>query len=551
MRELERRHALVVLASFSFLAVVSLHEMRNYGNAYDSRYGFPQGEALLHRFLTGRTAFTAEEAKRCPFRFLNLADLPARVDEFSIDHSQLPTTVGALSCLVLHQRVGVLSAVDAHNLPVVLASLGILLIVYRIAARGGAEAGAWAVVLCITHPRYVADSFVNYKDVPVGLFLLLVCWVLLRALDRFRPLEMFFAFVFVGLGMASKVSMVLGVAAILLWLATERRLSPMARRCGWLAVPGLATAAILTVVFWPFLQIPPFTVRLETLAQRLFLHSVTTYVTEPWQHRLLPFHAIRYFVLASPEVYLMAVGAGAAWVLWRRGREEDAPLRLMLILAATFLVVFSAPGVFATDGLRYVFVALPAFAVVGGRAISECFAVFTRRATEAQSRIVLAWLTRVVLIVTLAAPVLTTHPFEITYFNVASGGLRAAQARDIPGAGDYWAISYRLAVRWLNEHAEPEALLLTPFAPHLVLTNDALRPDFRVIRNDVSLCSIENRPLYLFYATRRDFYDSSPLFRIGEKKLTPVKVFESQGAPVLKIFREEPDRLCQLRREAG
>src|SRR5438105_9618818 len=192
--------------------------MPNYGNAYDSRYGFPQGEALLHRFLTGRSYFTAEEATRCPFRFVNLADLPNRIDEFPIDHGQFPTTVGALSCRILHQRLHVLSAVDAHNLPVLLASLAILGIVYRLASVGGVEGGWWAVILCATHPRYVCDSFVNYKDVFVTLFLLLVCLLVLPALEQRRPGKFLLALVLIGFGMASKISMLVGVAALLLWL---------------------------------------------------------------------------------------------------------------------------------------------------------------------------------------------------------------------------------------------------------------------------------------------------------------------------------------------
>jgi 4-amino-4-deoxy-L-arabinose transferase-like glycosyltransferase len=519
--------------------------MRDFGNAYDSIFGFPQGEALLHRLLTGRDRFTAEEASRCPFRIVDLRDLPQHVARFPIDHGQFPTALGAASCLVFHQRLQLLGVVDAHNLPILVCSFAALILAYRLAWRaGGTAAALWAVLLCASHPRYLADSFVNYKDLTVTLFLLLFCLVTLRSLERVRPLETLLACAALGLALASKISIALGAGAVILWAAAEGKTALLYRQHRKLLLPGLALVVALAWLFWPFLLIPPRLVHLAELASRLLAHSSTAHVTGAWREHLLAAHGIRYLLLASPELYLAAAAAGTIYVLADLGAPQLAAARLSLTVAVVYLGFFSLPGVFVTDGLRYVLPAIPCLAIVGGVALARALELAGTRArpllTGALALALAAWLW---------VPPLSTHPFEITYFNAWGGGLAAAQAGKLPGASDYWAISYRQVVRWLDRNTERGALLYTPFAPHLIATNDELRPDLQLLRPGVDWCALEPKPVYLFYVTREDLYWTDPIFALAEQHLAPIETFRSQGAPVVKIFREPAARLCELTRD--
>jgi hypothetical protein len=81
------------------------------------------------------------------------------------------------------------------------------------------------------------------------------------------------------------------------------------------------------------------------------------------------------------------------------------------------------------------------------------------------------------------AAVVRTHPFQLAYFNVFVGGYPGALARALPQAGDYWALSYRQGIRWLNAHAEPDAFLAVPVAEHAVrlVAPEWLRSDLTLL----------------------------------------------------------------------
>src|SRR5205823_13279115 len=85
-------------------------------------------------------------------------------------------------------------------------------------------------------------------------------------------------------------------------------------------------------------------------------------------------------------------------------------------------------------------------------------------------------------IAAMLVPLVRVHPFEAAYWNEFAGGLPGAMAKKIPQAGDYWAASYRLGLRWINEHAPPGSVLAVPIAEHTVqiVAPYRLRPDIPI-----------------------------------------------------------------------
>ena len=61
-----------------------------------------------------------------------------------------------------------------------------------------------------------------------------------------------------------------------------------------------------------------------------------------------------------------------------------------------------------------------------------------------------------------------THPFQIAYWNVLAGGTAGAYSSGLPQAGDYWGMSYRLGLEWLNDNAPPDSALAVPVVEHAV-----------------------------------------------------------------------------------
>ena len=161
-----------------------------------------------------------------------------------------------------------------------------------------------------------------------------------------------------------------------------------------------------------------------------------------------------------------------------------------------------------------------------------------------------ARLAAVLVIAAMLVSLVPVHPFETAYWNVLAGGLNGAMSRQIPQAGDYWAASYRLGLRWLNEHAPRDAFLAVPIAEHTVriVAPYRLRPDIRLVHitnawspriDPRALAALhqlsEEHPVYVMFVLRRDW--SNPLVIESMSRFPPVAVWRVDGAPVLVIVR--------------
>jgi hypothetical protein len=85
--------------------------------------------------------------------------------------------------------------------------------------------------------------------------------------------------------------------------------------------------------------------------------------------------------------------------------------------------------------------------------------------------------------------VVSTHPYQVTFFNALAGGLKGAQAKGIPDAYDYWLNSYREAGRWIDRNGAPRACVIGMYVSgtlpyfHKDLVKDAVRrPDLTALR---------------------------------------------------------------------
>jgi hypothetical protein len=161
-----------------------------------------------------------------------------------------------------------------------------------------------------------------------------------------------------------------------------------------------------------------------------------------------------------------------------------------------------------------------------------------------------ARLAAVLVIAAMLVSLVPVHPFETAYWNVLAGGLNGAMSRQIPQAGDYWAASYRLGLRWLNEHAPRDAFLAVPIAEHAVriVAPYRLRPDIRLVHitnawspriDPRALAALhqlsEEHPVYVMFVLRRDW--SNPLVLESLSRFPAVAVWRVDGAPVLVIVR--------------
>jgi hypothetical protein len=107
---------------------------------------------------------------------------------------------------------------------------------------------------------------------------------------------------------------------------------------------------------------------------------------------------------------------------------------------------------------------------------------------------------------------------------------------------DYWGISYREGLEWINAHAEQNSKIYVPVASWLVEI-----PAKIWIRQDISVVNGENtdsvwvqeNPVYVMFINRPGYYNNIvERILIGNQK--PVFQRIVSGKPILFIYKIEP-----------
>lgn len=335
-------------------------------------------------------------------------------------------------------------------------------------------------------PRFWGHSFFNPKDVPfaTGLTVASFAGALLLArllADRrdatFRrhTLGWCIAFgVLIGLVVGIRIGGlilvgVLPIAFVLLLLTPAGTAAGV--RAGWQRLRrealffgagyALIVAACVATVFLvhPVSWQGPFT----------WLAGTLEYMAEhPWGRDMLfegrygppevtPWYFIPKFVLiTTPVVLLLAFAAGLFWLpakYLRLPLAGRAAVWLVLAQLTSLLTVAIVKDSTVYNGLRQFLFILPALAVFAAAGLVWSWRVIPT-----------AWL-RAGFAAAIAALLSLTvwdmaglHPYEYVYFNRAVGGVGGAQPFY---ETDYWHLSYREGVEWVNQHsAEPPRLVV-------------------------------------------------------------------------------------------
>jgi hypothetical protein len=346
------------------------------------------------------------------------------------------------------------------------AAVGILglFVTWRIGRRmGGPPAGLLALILLAACPLYYGHMFMNPKDAPFAAAMAILLLANVRAMEEYpRPSLASALLLGLGLGLAfgSRVMGAFGaleaLVALTVVFAAEARAQGLASAasrlvqfCGRL-LPALVLGYALMGLVWPWAVVDP-------LNPFRALEYFSRFFEKPWSE-LFDGEVIRVtdmprsylptlFALKLPEIFLALGLAGAAWALWMTCRPAVAVKRraILILLALAALLPPAATIVLRPamyNGLRHFVFVLPPLAVLGGMAGA--------RMIEAARVISLGPLAvAAVLAVGLVFPVIEMrrlHPYEYTYFNDASGGVKHARDRYML---DYWGLSLKQASQGL------------------------------------------------------------------------------------------------------
>ncbi len=471
------------------------------------------------------------------------------------------TTASSFTKFIFFTKLGIMDPIDAHFLSVplfVAALLGVLY--YFVLKNFGIWQAVIAVVTLVSYPRFWAHLHNNTKDVPscfmFSLVIILFYYATVR--DNYRwYLATAFAW---GTALATKANayflpfVLIPYFAYVLYSRHRNRERLMSRSAliALLLFPviGIATMFLL----WPYL--------VTDFPRHLFIHLqylATRGLEGENSWNLIPV-AYAITTMPIPVLVLTILGFTRICLTTIRSKCMD-PLHLLLMLWIVVpLLRVSIPRARDFDGIRHwleIFPAVSVLAGIGGAYLMTELAMAIRSRLPGfhllLARTLNVYVVRLSVVALYFFPItawnFNNHPYEITFFNRLIGGLGGAQERNLPEATDYWGSSYRTGMRWLNENAEPGAMLMVGVGEHIVHTVEEiwLRDDIVNIRllkdpytNDVrpevtDAVAAHPREVFLMYVTRTDHY--TPYVKILDAKSTPVFEIAVDGGVILKILK--------------
>lgn len=403
-----------------------------------------------------------------------------------------------------------------------------LFVTWRLARRlGGALAGLVALILLAVCPLYYGHMFINPKDSPFAVAMVILLFGLVRAIEDYpRPGPATVALVGIGAGL-SIGSRILGgfaavdmIAPLLLLIWRDARSGGAASalnnlgRFALALVPALILGIAIMAAIWPWSVTAPLNV---LRAVGYFSH----FFEKPWKEMYegalvsVPEMPRDYvptlFALKLPEVFLALSLGGIGGALIEALRPQTPVKRsaaLLLIVAAGTLPILIAvatrPAMY--NGIRHFVFLLPPLAILGGLAggwLLERLRLWSKPAGIAAA---LALLGAVLVPV---ADMIRLHPYQYTHFNWIAGGIESAEERFMI---DYWGLAFKEAAqglrakltealevptkhrRWRIAVCGPHAPAEVELGPEFVTTWDPKGADFAMMLG-AFYCAELNAPL--------------------------------------------------------
>jgi len=452
--------AWIVFAALVCFCVAGLFLVNDYGTIVDSRKNYSEGEMNLD-YVLGRplNEYVLHWQMHGAFVFM-LADAAKRLLS---DHLHLYDAVAGRHVI----------------LPLLTATfLAILFLFVR--RHWGALQGAIAAGLLLTFPSFWGDTFNNLKDVPLLIFFSLAIMAFAEFRLTGRKRYLYGACILWGFSLAIKTYALLAPVVVLAWVLLTRKgddwPAPLRIRA---ILPHAAAGLVLSLLIFLAFFAPAFWGVEDKLSYLVFwrerVKSISWGTTAGFN--LIPFTQV---LSRTPALVLIFALTGIVVAVRDRKRTPLYPL----VLLWTFIPLIGPclPRTLSYhNGMRHFLVFLTPFCMLAMIGLDRA-ARFLAASLRRKEQTVTAALGLLTLCISFAG-IVTTHPYETAFFNGFAGGLKGAQAKNIPDAYDYWLNSYKEAGRWISEHGAADAhVMAVPEFNVYLISQTVSRPDITLVR---------------------------------------------------------------------
>lgn len=220
--------------------------------------------------------------------------------------------------------------------------------------------------------------------------------------------------------------------------------------------------------------------------------------------KYVPWHYLpAWLVITTPLLVQLLFIVGGVMMLFRYRKltASQQACAIMVVLQIGFMPAFAiARNSTNYEALRHFLFILPGIAAIAATGVAWIMQSMRRRAYKFATIVLL-----VVLTVPIAADMIALHPYQYVYFNRAFGGLKEAQNQFDT---DYYGLSGREAMEWVNENAKPGELVTTGGGNPL--TETYAIPTIDVIHTDELEKVRSDEPFYFIIRPRYNFQERFP-----------------------------------------
>ncbi|MES1154928.1 MAG: glycosyltransferase family 39 protein [Pseudorhodoplanes sp.] len=513
------------------IAVVAYLTFEDYGLGWDDFTHSQYGQLLLDYYASG---FTDKRA----FSFVNLYMYGGGFD----------------MAAALLDRITPFDLFETRRLFGAMVGILGLVVTWRLARRlGGPLAGLMAVLLLASCPQYYGHMFINPKDAPFAVAMMILLLGIVRALEEYPKPSVTTIVIFgIGLGLAIGARILAGLAALYMivplamlmatdWRAKNARTAlTNFSRFVLILLPGLVLAYIIMAVVWPWSVIDP-------LNPLRAVGYFSEFFEKPWKEMYegvpisVPDMPRSYvpvlFALKMPEIFVLLAAGGVIGSV-AAAFKSDIPIRrraalILMVFAALLpvaIAIITRPAMY--NGIRHFLFVIPPFAVLCGLAgawIIEQIRKHSQPAAIAASLVMLAG------IIVPVTDMVRIHPYQYANFNRIAGGVYEA---DDSFMLDYWGLAFKQAAqelrtklteqlevptkgrRWRVAVCGPHAAAEVELGPEFVTTWEPAGADFAMM-------------LGTYYCAE---YDAPVLVEIEREDVVFARVYDIRGKNYTSVF---------------
>lgn len=495
------------------------------------------GERYLKYIETGQDKYLDFKAD---LGFHNLTGLDLTKSKFRNLPNHYPPVMDIISAWIMHTFAysgNVLDPVDAFHLSKILITILFLGICYFfIKKRLGVGISFWSLLFLLTFPRLWGDMELNPKDIPSLAVFTFFIFAFIFWYEKPSISKSLLVGVLFGIGLGIKANILFAPIVLLIgwfpWKWNLKFWSDTANHFKETWIYYLLMGSSATAVYilsWPYLYGHP-----ERILSyfKTMLNQGDRIVDYVWSGEPLA-----HVIATTPEIMLLFVTAGLFYFLLKN-QERILWRRLLLVWFIFPIFRISIPGQVNFDGIRHYYEFLPAAAIIAGYGVQKSIDWMKTKRINLYKVVTVC--ISIFLVSTAVINFKIYFPYSYIYYNRIVGGLSGAgRFFSKNDTTDYWGVSYREGLRWIEKNAEENSYLYVPVAGWLVEIPSRiwLRPDIKFISEAESdSVFLQTNRVYIMFINRPGYYNDI-VNRVLQDDHHLVYKREVDDYPVLFIYQ--------------